>query len=109
MGATFTALSGYAFLAFNLLCAPCFAAMGAIKREMNSTKWFWTAIGYQCGLAYLVALCVNQIGSLVAYGSFGIGTVVAFLIVIAFIYLLVRPYKESTSLKVDKKLLAGAK
>jgi ferrous iron transport protein B len=109
MGATFTAVSGYAFLAFNLLCAPCFAAMGAIKREMNSTKWFWTAIGYQCGLAYLVALCVNQIGSLVAYGSFGIGTVVAFLIVIAFIYLLVRPYKESTSLKVDKKLLAGAK
>jgi ferrous iron transport protein B len=101
MGATFTAVSGYAFLAFNLLCAPCFAAMGAIKREMNSTKWFWVAIGYQCGLAYLVSLCVYQIGSLLTAGSFGIGTIAAFLIIIGFIYLLFRPYKESKSLKVS--------
>jgi ferrous iron transport protein B len=101
MGATFTAVSGYAFLVFNLLCAPCFAAMGAIKREMNSTKWFWVAIGYQCGLAYLVSLCVYQIGSLLTAGSFGIGTIAAFLIIIGFIYLLFRPYKESKSLKVS--------
>jgi ferrous iron transport protein B len=95
MGATFTTISGYAFLAFNLLCAPCFAAMGAIKREMNNTKWFWIAIGYQCGLAYIVSLCIYQIGSLISAGHFGIGTVAAFLIIIAFIYLLVRPYNES--------------
>jgi ferrous iron transport protein B len=94
MAATFTAVSGYAFLAFNLLCAPCFAAMGAIKREMNSAKWFWTAIGYQCGLAYIVSLCVYQIGTLITTGTFGIGTAVAFLIIIGFIYLLVRPVKE---------------
>ena len=104
IAAAFTAVSGYSFLAFNLLCAPCFAAMGAIKREMNNTKWFWTAIGYQCGFAYVVSLCVTQIGNLIAYGKFGIWTVVAFVLVAGFIYLLVRPYKESESLKVDKKL-----
>jgi ferrous iron transport protein B len=71
--------------------------MGAIKREMNNTKWFWTAIGYQCGLAYLVSLCVNQIGTLVTTGKFGIGTLVAFLIVLGFIYLLVRPYDDKPS------------
>jgi ferrous iron transport protein B len=103
MGATFTAVSGYAFLVFNLLCAPCFAAMGAIKREMNNTKWFWTAIGYQCGLAYLVSLCVNQIGMLVTTGAFGIGTIVAFIIVLGFIYLLFRPYDD----KVGKVHYAG--
>ena len=106
MAATFTVASGYAFLAFNLLCAPCFAAMGAIKREMNNTRWFWIAIGYQCGLAYVVSLCVYQIGSLILNGSFGIGTVVAFLLIIGFIYLLFRPYKESTTLKVDTKKVA---
>jgi ferrous iron transport protein B len=109
MAATFTTVSGYAFLAFNLLCAPCFAAMGAIKREMNNTKWFWTAIGYQCGLAYLVSLCVNQIGTLITTGSFGIGTVIAFVIIVGFIYLLFRPYSESGTLKVNTKRLAGAK
>jgi ferrous iron transport protein B len=96
MAETFTAVSGYAFLAFNLLCAPCFAAMGAIKREMNSSRWFWTAIGYQCGFAYLVSLCINQIGSLFTQG-FGIGTVVALVIIVAFIYLLVRPYKQGNT------------
>jgi ferrous iron transport protein B len=95
MAANFTVASGYAFLAFNLLCAPCFAAMGAIKREMNSAKWFWTAIGYQCGLAYVVSLCVYQIGSLILTGSFGVGTVVAFLLIVGFIYLLFRPGKKA--------------
>lgn len=106
MAATFTVASGYAFLAFNLLCAPCFAAMGAIKREMNNTRWFWIAIGYQCGLAYVVSLCVYQIGTLITTGAFGIGTVVAFLLIIGFIYLLFRPYKESTTLKVDTEKVA---
>jgi ferrous iron transport protein B len=106
MGATFTAVSGYAFLVFNLLCAPCFAAMGAIKREMNNNRWFWIAIGYQCGLAYLVSLCVNQIGMLVTMGKFGIGTVVAFAIVLGFIYLLVRPYGDDKAVKVSNKRLA---
>jgi ferrous iron transport protein B len=96
MAETFTAVSGYAFLAFNLLCAPCFAAMGAIKREMNNRRWFWIAIGYQCGFAYLVSLCINQIGSLFTQG-FGIGTVVALVIIVAFIYLLVRPYKQGNT------------
>ena len=100
MAASFTAVSGYAFLAFNLLCAPCFAAMGAIKREMNNTKWFWIAIGYQCGFAYLVSLVINQIGRLFIGAGFGIGTVVAIVIIIAFIYLLFRPYKESETLQV---------
>lgn len=94
MAATFTLASGYAFLAFNLLCAPCFAAMGAIKREMNNTKWFFTAIGYQCGFAWLVALVVNQLGSLVLYGQFGVFTVIAVLVVIAFFYFLLRPAKK---------------
>jgi ferrous iron transport protein B len=109
MGATFTAVSGYAFLAFNLLCAPCFAAMGAIKREMNSSRWFWTAIGYQCGLAYIVSLVVYQMGSLFTGGGFGIGTVAAILILIAFVYLLVRPYKESQTLRISGKHMAGAR
>ena len=100
MGAAFTAISGYSFLVFNLLCAPCFAAMGAIKREMNNTKWFLTAIGYQCGFAYLVAFCVFQIGSLATGAGFGIGTVVAIAVIVAFVYLLVRPYKESTTLNM---------
>ena len=77
--------------------------MGAIKREMNNTKWFWFAIGYQCLLAYVVSLCVYQIGMLVTGGGFGIWTIVAFLLVIGFVYLLVRPYKESTTLKFSVK------
>ncbi|MEA4845739.1 MAG: ferrous iron transport protein B [Clostridiaceae bacterium] len=94
LAASFTALSAYSFLLFNLLCAPCFAAMGAIKREMNNTKWFWIAIGYQCIFAYIVALCVYQLGMLFTAGSFGIGTVVAFLLVAGFLFLLFRPAKE---------------
>ena len=106
LAADFTVVSAYSFLVFNLLCAPCFAAMGAIKREMNNAKWFWFAIGYQCGLAYVVALCINQIGNLVVYGQFGIGTIVAAALIIGFIYLLVRPYKESSSLRVGVKVNA---
>ena len=102
-----TPIAAYGFLVFNLLCAPCFAAMGAIKREMNNTKWFLVAIGYQCALAYVVALCIYQIGTFATTGVFGIGTVVAFLFVIAFIYLLFRPYKKSKTLKVDMKKVAG--
>ena len=84
-----------------LLCAPCFAAMGAIKREMNNAKWFWFAIGYQCLLAYLVSLCIFQFGTLFTGGGFGIGTVAAIVILIGFLYMLFRPYKESTSLKAN--------
>ena len=109
LAAAMTPIAAYGFLVFNLLCAPCFAAMGAIKREMNNAKWFWFAIGYQCGLAYVVSLCIYQIGTLITTGAFGIGTVVAFLLVIGFIYLLFRPYKESSSLNVSSKILAGAK
>ena len=101
-----TPIAAYGFLVFNLLCAPCFAAMGAIKREMNNAKWFWFAIGYQCGLAYVVSLCIYQIGTLLTGGGFGIGTVVAFVLVAAFLYLLFRPYKESNSLKVNTKSIA---
>jgi ferrous iron transport protein B len=103
MALKFTQTAGMSFLCFNLLCAPCFAAMGAIKREMNNAKWFWFAIGYQCGFAYLVGLCVYQIGNLIVNGIFGVGTVVAFLIVIGFIYMLFRPYKESGKLSMDVK------
>ena len=104
-----TPIAAYGFLVFNLLCAPCFAAMGAIKREMNNAKWFWFAISYQCGLAYIVSLCIYQIGTLFTTGAFGFGTVVAFLLVAGFIYLLVRPYKESTTLKTSDKQLAKLK
>ena len=103
LASSMTALAAYSYLVFNLLCAPCFAAMGAIKREMNNTKWFWFAIGYQCILAYVVSLCIFQIGSLITAGTFGIGTVVAFLLIIGFIYLLFRPYKESQTLNVTVK------
>ena len=106
LAGSMTAVAAYSFLVFNLLCAPCFAAMGAIKREMNNAKWFWFAIGYQCGLAYVVSLCIYQIGTLLTGGGFGIGTVVAFVLVAAFLYLLFRPYKESNSLKVNTKSIA---
>lgn len=104
-----TALAAYSYLVFNLLCAPCFAAMGAIKREMNNIKWFWFAIGYQSILAYLVALVIYQIGMLITAGVFGIGTVIAFLLVIGFFYLLFRPYKESTTLDINVKTIVSAK
>ena len=109
LAATMTAVGAYSFLVFNLLCAPCFAAMGAIKREMNNTKWFIFAIGYQTVLAYIVSLCIYQIGNLFLTGAFGVGTVFAILFVIAFIYLLFRPYKESRTLNVDMKKMAGAR
>ena len=96
-----TPVAAYGFLVFNLLCAPCFAAMGAIKREMNNVKWFWFAIGYQCGLAYVVALCIYQIGILITTGAFGLGTVVAFVFIAAILYLLFRPYRESNSLSFN--------
>ena len=109
LAAAMTPIAAYGFLVFNLLCAPCFAAMGAIKREMNNTKWFLFAIGYQCGLAYLVSLCIYQIGTLVTGGGFGIWTVVAFAIIIGFLYLLFRPYKESSNLNVNVKGMAKAR
>lgn len=109
LAGSMTAVAAYSFLVFNLLCAPCFAAMGAIKREMNNAKWFWFAIGYQTGLAYIVSLCIYQIGSLISTGTFGAGTVVAFILVIGFIYLLVRPYKESKTLNVNMKGMVGAR
>ena len=90
----FTTISAYSFLVFNLLCAPCFAAMGAIKREMNSAKWFWIAVGYQTLLAYIVSLCIYQIGTWVTTGVFGIGTVVALILIVGFLYLLLRPNRN---------------
>ena len=96
-----TPVAAFGFMVFNLLCAPCFAAMGAIKREMNNAKWFWFAIGYQCILAYIVSMCIYQIGTVLTTGAFGMGTVVAVLFVIAFIYLLVRPNEERRRLKTN--------
>ena len=98
LAGSLSTVAAYSFLVFNLLCAPCFAA---IKREMNNTKWFFTAIGYQTLLAYVVSLCIYQIGNLFIGGGFGIGTVVAVLLIIGFVYLLVRPYKESATLSVS--------
>lgn len=105
LATSYTAIAAYSFLVFNLLCAPCFAAIGAIKREMNSAKWTWFAIGYQTVFAYTVALAIYQIGNLLTGGGFGVWTVVALLIVAAFIYLLFRPGKESNTLKVDRKVM----
>ena len=108
LAGSITAIAAYSFLVFNLLCAPCFAAMGAIKREMNNAKWFWFAVGYETGLAYVVSLCIFQIGRFITEGTFGIGVIVAFLLVVGFIYLLVRPYKESKTLNVNTKKISGA-
>ena len=98
LGAAFTAVSGYSFLVFNLLCAPCFAAIGAIKREMNNGKWTWFAIGYQCGFAYVVALMINQFGNAFTGSLNIIGLVAAIAALVLIIYMLVRPYKEATKL-----------
>ena len=106
LAGSMTAIAAYSFLVFNLLCAPCFAAMGAIKREMNNTKWFFFAIGYQCLLAYVVSLCIYQIGTLVTGGGFGFFTAIAFILIIGFIYLLFRPYKESRTLNVKVQSVA---
>ena len=105
LAANMTGIAAYSYLVFNLLCAPCFAAMGAIKREMNNAKWFWFAIGYQCGLAYLVSLCIFQIGGLfTGAATFGFWTIVAVAIIIGYIYMLFRPYKESETLNVNIKM-----
>ncbi len=109
LAASMGAVAAYSFLVFNLLCAPCFAAMGAIKREMNNTRWFLFAIGYQCLLAYVVSLCIYQIGSLIMYGKFGIFTVIAFALVIGFAYLLFRPYKESSTLEINVRSVSKAR
>ena len=101
LAASFTATAAYAFMVFNLLCAPCFAAMGAIKREMNNTKWFWIAIGYQCVFAYVCGLIVYQLGNLCTGAGFGIGTVAAFILLAGMIYLLVRPAKEPANAEVE--------
>ena len=98
LASSFTTLSAYSFLVFNLLCAPCFAAIGAIKREMNNAKWTWFAIGYQTLFAYAVALCIYQLGNLFTGGGFGVGTAIALVIVAAFVYLLLRPNKDRTTL-----------
>lgn len=109
LAGSMTAVAGYSFLVFNLLCAPCFAAMGAIKREMNNAKWFWFAVGYQTLLAYVVSLCVYQIGTFITTGTFTVGVVAAIILVVLFIYLLVKPYKVSKTLNVKLKGTASAK
>lgn len=103
IAAAFTSVSGISFLIFNLLCAPCFAAMGAIKREMNNAKWFWFAIGYECGFAYIIALIVNQLGKLFTGNVNVLGLIVAILAIALMVYMLVRPYKESNPLGVKVK------
>ena len=100
MAAAFTGITAYSFLVFNLLCAPCFAAIGAIKREMNNAKWTWFAIGYQCGFAYVIALMINQFGSLFTGNANILGVIVAVILLAAIVYMLVRPYKEATKLSV---------
>lgn len=109
LAGSMTPAAGYSFLVFNLLCAPCFAAMGAMKREMNNGKWFAFAIGYQCLLAYAVSLTVYQIGTLFAGGGFGIGAVAALIVTAGFLYLLLRPHKESRTLRIGVRSVAGAK
>ena len=99
--AEMSALAGYSFLVFNLLCAPCFAAIGAIKREMNNAKWTWFAIGYQCGFAYLASLCIYQIGSAITGNMNIIGLIVSLVVLGGTLYMLFKPYKESTTLKAD--------
>ena len=104
LAAAFTGVTGMSFLIFNLLCAPCFAAMGAIKREMNSRKWFWFAIGYECGFAYAIALVVNQLGNLFTGNVNVIGLIVALAIIALIVYMLVKPYKESTKFEGKVKV-----
>ena len=103
----FTAISAYSFLVFNLLCAPCFAAIGAIHREMGSAKWTWIAIGYQCIFAYIVSLIIYQLGTWFATGVFGLGTIVAIILVAALVYLLVRPNPEDRAKKLKSAKAAA--
>jgi ferrous iron transport protein B len=108
LAASFTVLSAYSFLVFNLLCAPCFAAIGAIRREMNNAKWTWFAIGYQTVFAYAVSLCIYQIGSLFAGGGFGAGTAAALVVAAVFFYLLFRPYPQDGKIKMSAAAKANA-
>ena len=103
LAASFTTVSAFSFLVFNLLCAPCFAAMGAIKREMNNRKWFWFAIAYQCGFAYIASLCIYQFGTLFTTGAFGIGTVVAIVLTALFLWMLFRKQKTDVKSKTKGK------
>ena len=102
LAATFTPITGYAFLVFNLLCAPCFAAIGAIRREMNNAKWTWFAIAYQCGFAYVIALMINQFGGVFTGSLNVIGLIAACAFLALMLYMLFRPYKEAT--KFTKKI-----
>ena len=104
MAQAFTPITAYSFLVFNLLCAPCFAAMGAIKREMNNAKWTWFAIGYQCVFAYVVALCINQIGAMFAGSANIFGVVVSVILIACIIYMLFKPYKESETLNTKVRI-----
>ena len=103
IGAAFTQISGYSFLVFNLLCAPCFAAIGAIKREMNNAKWTWFAVGYQCGFAYVIALMINQFGGLFTGHANVFGVIVGVILLAGIIYMLFKPYKEATKLTTKVK------
>jgi ferrous iron transport protein B len=98
-----TQLAGYSFLIFNLLCAPCFAAIGAIRREMNSAKWTWFAILYQCIFAYVIALIFYQLGMLFVGSANAVWLVIALILLAGLVYLLVRPYKEATKLEMKLK------
>ncbi len=109
LAVSMTGVAAYSFLVFNLLCAPCFAAMGAIKREMNHTKWFWTAIGYQCAVAYAVSLCIYQLGTFFTTGQIGIGTIISVIIVAGMLYLLLRPYPKNRLHQASRNKMAGAK
>jgi Fe2+ transport system protein B len=108
LAGSFTAITGFSFLVFNLLCAPCFAAIGAIKREMNNAKWTWFAIAYQCGFAYCIALMITQFGNIFLSGATVnvVGIIAASLLLIGMIFMLFRPYKEATKLTVKNKKLA---
>ena len=99
LSSVMTPVAAYGFLVFNLLCAPCFAAMGAIRREMNNAKWFFFAICYQCLLAYAVSMCIYQIGSFITIGAFSVGTLVSFMLVIAFLYMILLPVRQKRRLK----------
>ena len=103
LATAFNGITGYSFLVFNLLCAPCFAAIGAIKREMNSQKWTWFAIGYQCGFAYVIALMVNQFGALFTGNGNVLGVIVGVVLLAFIVYMLVKPYKEATKLTAKIK------
>ncbi len=107
LAASMTGITAYSFLVFNLLCAPCFAAIGAIKREMNNAKWTWFAIGYQCTFAYAVSLCIYQFGTVLEGGGFGIGTLAAILVLAGFLYLLFRPHREAASLSMNLSSVAA--